>query len=100
MQEIFLSQCAIISARCGMAGAPDAPNIQSAYWRESSNGSELHDKGLQVIAAACNAHVEGTYLCEISFVSNGDPDQRLYFDVVAVARTGGEWELKSGLCKR
>jgi hypothetical protein len=29
-----------------------------------------------------------------------DPRQRLYFDVVAIARTEKGWELRSGLCKR
>ena len=29
-----------------------------------------------------------------------DPSEHLYFDIVAVARAGDGWELKSGLCKR
>ena len=29
-----------------------------------------------------------------------DPSEHLYFDIVAVARAGDAWELKSGLCKR
>jgi len=33
-------------------------------------------------------------------VSKDDPDQRLYFDVIAVARRNGRWELQSGLCRR
>jgi hypothetical protein len=33
-------------------------------------------------------------------MSKDDPDERLYFDVVAVARTDEGWELRSGLCKR
>jgi hypothetical protein len=33
-------------------------------------------------------------------ISKSDPTERLYFDIVAVARVGDEWTLKSGLCKR
>jgi hypothetical protein len=35
-----------------------------------------------------------------SFVSKSDATERLYFDIVAVARASDGWELKSGLCKR
>jgi tripartite-type tricarboxylate transporter receptor subunit TctC len=40
------------------------------------------------------------FLCEVTFTSKDDPTERLYFDIVAVARAGDGWELKSGLCKR
>jgi hypothetical protein len=44
--------------------------------------------------------VEIAFLCEVTFISKSDPSERLYFDIVAVARTAAGWELKSGLCKR
>jgi hypothetical protein len=34
------------------------------------------------------------------FVSNDDPTERLYLDIVAVVRTEYGWSLRSGLCKR
>lgn len=34
------------------------------------------------------------------FISKADPTERLYFDIVSVARDGDGWTLKSGLCKR
>jgi hypothetical protein len=37
---------------------------------------------------------------EVTFISRSDPMERLYFDIVAVARASDGWELKSGLCKR
>jgi hypothetical protein len=75
---------------------------QTAYEREAAAGSKLHDKDLQVLAAKCHDDSGGTFLCEVTFISNQDPnkgDERLYFEVVAVARTADGWELKSGLCK-
>jgi hypothetical protein len=61
--------------------------IQSAYEREASNGSKLHDRGLRVLEANCESGAAGRFLCQVTFLSNDDPSQRLYFDIVAVART-------------
>jgi hypothetical protein len=36
----------------------------------------------------------------VTFLSIDDPTQRLYYDVVIAARSGADWQLKSGLCKR
>ena len=80
--------------------APTVASIQAAYEHETSSGSSLHDKGLTVIEAKCHDNSGGRFLCEITFVSTSDPSERLYFDIVAVARRPGGWELTSGLCKR
>jgi hypothetical protein len=75
--------------------------IQSAYEREASSGSKLHDKGLQVLKADCDEDgAAGRFLCQVTFLSKDDPNERLYFDIVAVARTENGRGLKSGLCKR
>jgi hypothetical protein len=74
--------------------------IQAVYEREASAGSALHDKDLQMLQAKCHEDGANGFLCEIRFISKGDPAGRLYFDIVAVARAGDGWELKSGLCKR
>jgi hypothetical protein len=89
--------CALVAMSCN--SIPDIAAIQTAYEREASAGSTLHDKGLQVLQAQC--HNDGTdkFICELTFISKGDPE-RPYFDVVSVARAGEGWELKSGLCKR
>jgi len=79
---------------------PDIAVIQTAYEREASAGSTLHDKGLQVLQTKCHDNSTDKFLCEVTFISKGDPTERLYFDIVAVARAGNDWELKSGLCKR
>ncbi len=79
---------------------PDIATIQSAYNLEASAGSTLHDKGLRVLQARCHDAGAGGFLCEVTFTSQDDPAERLYFDIVAVARAGDGWELKSGLCKR
>jgi hypothetical protein len=100
MWDFVLWACALAALSCGVVAPPNVSIIQSAYEREASSGSTLHDKGLRVIEAACDNPAEGKYLCQVTFLSNDDPDQRLYFDIVAVARNDRGWELKSGLCKR
>jgi hypothetical protein len=90
--------CALVTVSC--QPVPDIAIIQSAYEREASTGSTLHDKGLQVLQAKCHDASANGFLCEVTFISKADPAERLYFDIVAVARAGDGWELKSGLCKR
>jgi len=92
--------CALVAISC--KPVPDIAVIQTAYEREASAGSTLHDKGLQVLQSKCHdaGSSTGQFLCEVTFVSKGDPEERLYFDIVAVARAGDGWELRSGLCKR
>ena len=90
--------CALGALSCD--AAPDVAVIQSAYEREASAGSALHDKDLQVLQTKCHDNGTDQFLCEVTFISKSDPSERLYFDIVAVARVAGAWELKSGLCKR
>jgi hypothetical protein len=95
----ILWACALVGISCG-ASTPGVTVIQSAYEREASNGSKLHDRGLRVLEANCESGAAGRFLCQVTFLSNDDPNQRLYFDIVAVARTDKGWQLESGLCKR
>jgi hypothetical protein len=90
--------CALVAMSCD--SAPGTALIQTAYEREASAGSKLHDKGLQVLQAKCHDTSADGFLCEVTFISKGDPNERLYFDIVAVARADDGWILKSGLCKR
>ena len=90
--------CALIGVPCDRL--PDTATIQIAYEQEASSGKTLHDKGLKVLGTKCHRNGKGPFLCEVTFTSAGDPEQRLYFDIVAVAPTTEGWELKSGLCKR
>ncbi len=92
--------CPLVGLSCGRVQTPDVSIIQSAYEREASSGSLLHDKGLKVLDASCDDPKAGRYLCQVTFMSTSDPNQQLYFDVIAVARSEQGWELKSGLCKR
>jgi hypothetical protein len=91
--------CTLIGLSCD-ASTPSSVVIQSAYEHEASNGSTLHDKGLKVLEAKCDDGATGRFLCQVTFMSKDDPDERLYFDVVAIVRTDAGWELRSGLCKR
>lgn len=83
---------------------PDTAIIQRAYEQESAAASSLHDQGLRVLNASCGQARAGDkasdYLCEVTFTSAADPDQRLYFDVIRIVRIDGGWQLASGLCKR
>jgi hypothetical protein len=90
--------CSLVGWLCG--AAPDAPVLQAAYEREAAAGSSLHDRGLRVLTAKCHGGDSGRYLCEVTFTASGDPNGRLYFDIVAVVRQNDEWTLTSGLCKR
>jgi hypothetical protein len=89
--------CTLVATSCN--SVPDIAAIQTAYEREASAGSAFHDNALQVLQANC--HDDGTdkFLCEVTFISKGDPE-RPYFDIATVARAGEGWELQSGLCKR
>lgn len=89
--------CALVAISCN--SVPDMAAIQTAYEREAPAGSPLHDNGLQVLQAKCQDDGPDTFLCEVTFISRGDPE-RPYFDIAAVARAGEGWELVSGLCKR
>ena len=53
-----------------------------------------------VLQTKCHDDSADKFLCEVTFISKSDPTERLYFDIVAVARASDGWELKSGLCKR
>jgi hypothetical protein len=92
--------CSLFHLAC--SPVPNVAVVQTAYEREAAAGSKLHDQDLQVLNANCHGNSDGPFLCEVTFISTKDPNkgnERLYFDVVAVARTADGWELKSGLCK-
>jgi len=89
--------CALVAMSCN--SIPDIAGIQTAYEREASAGSTLHDNGLQVLQAKCHDDGTNKFICELTFISKGDPE-RPYFDIAALSRVGEGWELNSGLCKR
>lgn len=91
--------CHLLALAC--TPVPDVAAVQAAYQREASGGSKLHDNGLQVLEVKCHDGQKDQFLCEVTFVSLDDENQRLYFDIVSVKRLENKgWELKSGLCKR
>jgi hypothetical protein len=94
----FVWACTMAGLSC--ASVPNATIIQTAYEQEAPNSGVRHDKGLRVVDASCDKGVEGRFLCQVSFVSDDDHDQRLYYDIVSTAHTDQGWTLTSGLCKR
>jgi hypothetical protein len=97
---LALLSCTMFGQSCDAEVVPTAATIQAAYEREATPANGRHDKGLRVIEAKCDDGAGGSFLCQVTFLSVDDPEERLYFDVVAVARAGRDWELRSGLCKR
>jgi hypothetical protein len=98
---ILLALASWLCAETGLlCGPPDASVIQRAYENERAAGSALHDDGLRVLGARCQRGDGAGYLCEVTFASTGDPDARLYFDLISVVPTEGGWQLASGLCRR
>ena len=101
MWQSLVWACSVLGISCGLL--PGVAVIQTAYDREEAAGSTLHSKDLKVLQAKCHDNPGGPFLCEVTFTvasTSQDPNQRLYFDVVAVARTPDGWVLKSGLCRR
>jgi hypothetical protein len=98
MTTSYLWICALAGLLCETV--PNVSIVQTVYEQEASSGSSLHDKNLKVLKTKCHADAGDRFLCEVMFVSSDDPSQRLYFDIVAVARTQDGWQLQSGLCKR
>jgi hypothetical protein len=101
MWQSIVWACKLLGLSCGLL--PNVVAIQAAYDREEAAGSTLHSRDLKVLQAKCHDKPGGPFLCEVTFTvasTSQDPNQRLYFDVVAVARTADSWELKSGLCRR
>jgi len=90
----------LVALPIGGVAPPDVSTLQSAYELEAAGGSPLHDTGLRVIEATCGDAAMERYLCQVTFLSSDDPEQRLYFDVVVIVRDRREWIFKSGLCKR
>jgi hypothetical protein len=79
---------------------PDLGVVQATYDFEESFGNPAHDKGLKIMQARCMKGGEAAYICFVSFMSEQDPDQRIYNSATEIARVGNIWLLKSGLCKR
>jgi hypothetical protein len=79
--------------------APDLDVVQATYDFEISSGNPAHDKGLKLVQAKCMNGQESAYICFVSFYSERDPDQRIYNSAAEIARIGGGWFLKGGLCK-
>ena len=73
--------CALVAMSCN--SVPDIAAIQTAYEREASADSPLHDNGLQVLQAKCHDDGANKFLCEVTFISKGEPE-RPYFDPLCV----------------
>jgi hypothetical protein len=94
----FVWVCTLTGMSCD--STLNAATIQTAYEQEAPSSGIRHDKGLRIVDASCDRGESGSYLCQVSFVSEDDPEKRLYFDIVSAARTASGWVLTSGLCKR
>ena len=98
LAAFFVWVCAMTGVSC--ESTPNAAIIQTAYEQQAPSSGVRHDKGLRIVDASCNNGENGSFLCQVSFVSEDDPEKRLYFDIVSAALTDKGWTLTSGLCKR
>jgi hypothetical protein len=98
LAAFFVWVCAMTGVSC--ESTPNAAIIQTAYEQQAPSSGVRHDKGLRIVDASCNSGENGRFLCQVSFVSEDDPEKRLYFDIVSAAHTDKGWTLTSGLCKR
>ena len=101
VSAVGISAAAVLMVNSANA-LPDLNSIQTAYERELARGTRKHDPGLHVRAAECNpVALAGpeTFVCSIKFTTTKDRDERLYLDIVQVAREQTGWSLKSGLCR-
>ena len=65
--------CSLVGLAC--SSVPNVAVIQTAYEREAAAGSKLHDKDLLVLAAKCHDNSGRPFLCEVTFISNKDPNK-------------------------
>ena len=94
--------CWLIGLWCQAAALdkPTAAVVQAAYEREAAAGSAKHDRNLEIVSLDCSTMTaDGEHLCWVTFTSKADTARQLYFDVASVAYSGGNWVLRSGLCK-
>ena len=56
--------CGLVAISCNPV--PDIAAIQTAYEREASAGSALHDKDLQVLQTKCHDDSSDKFLCEVT----------------------------------
>jgi hypothetical protein len=94
----FVWVCAMTGMSC--ESTPNAATIQAAYEQAAPESGVRHDRGLRIVDATCDHGENGRYLCQVTFLSEDDPDKRLYYDIVSAAHTDQGWALTSGLCKR
>ena len=92
--------CSLIGLSSGVDTAPTVAAIQAAYDQEASLGTSKHDNNLMLIEAKFDAGQNGRFRCQVTYLSKDDPSERLYFDIVAIARVEQGWRLENGLCKR
>ena len=85
--------------RAASSGPPNVSLLQAAYDWEATPGNAKHDKDVKIVEAHCFGK-SGVYRCFVTYINKRDQDRRLYFDVAEVVGVGGNWTLKSGICKR
>jgi len=56
--------CSLAGLFCGSLARPDLAALQLTYDQEEAQGSTLHDKGLRIVEASCEAPSDGRSLCQ------------------------------------
>ena len=77
---------------------PSTPEIQRAYDAAKVLNPKTHNDALVVTHSQCESTGSARAYCQIDFMDRAATNQRLYFTVVTLERTGPAWVLLSGLC--
>ena len=77
---------------------PSTPDIQRAYVAAKVLNPKTHNDALVVTHSQCEPTSAARAYCQIDFMDRSANNQRLYFTVVTLERSGPAWVLLSGLC--
>lgn len=91
---------ATLPAAAGPA-LPDAAAVQAAYDRAAASAEDRHDADVRILGVDC-AEAGGTRVtCTVGFAKTDEASDRVYLDSALVERrSGGDWTLLQGLCRR
>ena len=89
----------MLLASSAQAGSmPSLSEIQRAYDAAKVLNPKTHNDALFVTHALCQPTGSARAYCQIDFMDRAATNQRLYFTVVTLERSGPAWVLLSVLC--
>jgi hypothetical protein len=87
-------------AGCREDGPPTMDELQAAYGRAAAISGGKHDPSLTIVGTDCAQADAGRYLCQVGYRRAQQVTDRVFIDAALFQRSGGDWQLLSGLCRR